>query len=148
LAQPSGVFIVWLSSGGIYELAPEDLPFEFTANVHSCRLGETQAYFVIELADGATYEVPWDLVLHVCEPAYEYHISDAVDSRSTAERIGQRVRDRRLSAGMKQARLAELSHLKEANLSRLEKGRHLPSLETLERVAGALGVSVASLIAE
>jgi transcriptional regulator with XRE-family HTH domain len=33
------------------------------------------------------------------------------------------------------------------NLSRLESGKHVPSLETLERVAGALGVRVADLVA-
>ena len=33
------------------------------------------------------------------------------------------------------------------NLSRLETGTHVPSLETLERVAAALGVRVADLVA-
>ena len=37
--------------------------------------------------------------------------------------------------------------MKRPNLSRLEHGQHLPSLETLERVAAALAVPVAELVA-
>jgi len=34
------------------------------------------------------------------------------------------------------------------NLSRLEHGRHLPSLDTLERIAEALEVPIAALLAQ
>ena len=42
--------------------------------------------------------------------------------------------------------MSGLTGLKVPNLSRLENGRHLPSLETLEKVADAFGMPVAALV--
>jgi len=36
--------------------------------------------------------------------------------------------------------------MKRPNLSRLESGKHQPSLETMERIAEALGVTVAEIL--
>jgi transcriptional regulator with XRE-family HTH domain len=43
--------------------------------------------------------------------------------------------------------LAQTSGMERPNLSRLEHGKHVPSLDTLERIAKALRVSVVELIA-
>jgi DNA-binding XRE family transcriptional regulator len=146
--HPAGSFAVWLSNGRIYELLAADLPFEFSTPVRGYSPGETPSYFIIELEDGTAYEVPWDSVLHLCEPAYKYHVSQPIDSSPTAKRIGHRVKSGRLALGMTQAQLAELTGMTEGNISRLESGKHLPSLGTLEKVASALGLSLASLIVE
>ncbi|MFI6861168.1 helix-turn-helix domain-containing protein [Streptomyces sp. NPDC050421] len=54
------------------------------------------------------------------------------------EFFGRAVRDRRREVGMTQARLAELAGMSQAAISRLERGRCLPTLHLLERVADAL----------
>lgn len=44
--------------------------------------------------------------------------------------------------------LAQAAGMERPNLSRLEHGKHVPSLDTLERVAKALRVPVVKLVAD
>ena len=62
------------------------------------------------------------------------------------KQVGQRVRDLRTQAGLTQADLAERSNLSPEFVSRVERGLKAPSLSTLERVAGSLGVSLGELL--
>lgn len=55
-------------------------------------------------------------------------------------RLGQRLRALRLSAGLTQAELARRTGIHRPNIARVEAGRHTPSLETLARLAAAIGV--------
>ena len=60
--------------------------------------------------------------------------------------FGTRLREARLGAGLSQSELEELSGIPKARLSRYENGHVAPSIQTLERLAKALGVSEASLL--
>jgi len=60
--------------------------------------------------------------------------------QDTKKLIGERIRVLRKRAGFTQEQLAELVGLDARHLSRLEVGRHFPSLDSLERIAGALNV--------
>ena len=62
--------------------------------------------------------------------------------------FGQRLRDTRSRAGMSQSDLEEISGIPKARLSRYENGHVAPSIQTLERLARALGVSEASLLGD
>jgi DNA-binding XRE family transcriptional regulator len=55
-------------------------------------------------------------------------------------RLGQRIRTLRLAAGLTQAELARRTGIHRPNIARVEAGRHTPSLETLARLASAIGV--------
>jgi DNA-binding XRE family transcriptional regulator len=57
------------------------------------------------------------------------------------ERLGARLRELRLAAGLTQAELARRTGIHRPNIARVEAGRHTPSLETLARLANAIGVS-------
>jgi transcriptional regulator with XRE-family HTH domain len=70
--------------------------------------------------------------------------SAAANRRGTE--IGQRIRDARLALGMTQLDLATATGIRRPNVARLERGGNTPTIETLQRVAEALGVSVASLV--
>lgn len=96
------------------------------------------------------YEVAWDFVLYHQEPSYEYYRGKAGQHEAEAgraERIGARIRQERESRGWSLGELARRTDMQPPNLSRLESGKHVPSLDTLERVAEALGVRVADLVA-
>lgn len=54
--------------------------------------------------------------------------------------LGQRIQAIRKRAGMTQEKLASLVPMEEKSLSRIERGIHYPSIETLETIAAALGV--------
>ena len=62
--------------------------------------------------------------------------------------FGNRLREARLSAGLSQSELEELSGIPKARLSRYENGHVEPSIQTLNRLARALNVSEASLLGD
>ncbi len=58
----------------------------------------------------------------------------------TKKLIGARIKELRKQAGLTQEQLAEAVELDARHLSRLEVGKHFPSLDSLERIAVALNV--------
>lgn len=58
----------------------------------------------------------------------------------TKKLIGARLKELRKQAGLTQEQLAEVVELDARHLSRLEVGKHFPSLDSLERIAVALNV--------
>jgi transcriptional regulator with XRE-family HTH domain len=60
--------------------------------------------------------------------------------------VAARIRAERQAAGYSQTRLGELTGIQRPIITRLESGKHTPTLETLDRVAVALGVSLATLV--
>lgn len=74
---------------------------------------------------------------------------DAEETRAAlSAKIGRRLHQIREADGATLAALAERSGLGRATLSRVERGTRNPSLDTLARVADALGVPVRSLLEE
>jgi DNA-binding XRE family transcriptional regulator len=63
-------------------------------------------------------------------------------------RLGARLRELRVAAGLTQAELARRTGIHRPNIARVEAGRHTPSLETLARLASAIGVSTTRVLAE
>jgi DNA-binding XRE family transcriptional regulator len=62
--------------------------------------------------------------------------------------LGARLRKLRLAAGLTQAELARRTGIHRPNIARVEAGRHTPSLETLARLAMAIGVPTARVLSE
>lgn len=60
----------------------------------------------------------------------------------------QRIKQLRRARGWSQSRLAGLAAVDPATLNLMERGRSNPSLATLRKVAGALGVPVGELLEE
>jgi DNA-binding XRE family transcriptional regulator len=67
---------------------------------------------------------------------------NGLDSAGSVDgaRLGARLRELRLAAGLTQAELARRTGIHRPNIARVEAGRHTPSLETLARLASAIGV--------
>lgn len=63
-------------------------------------------------------------------------------------RLGQRLRTLRLAAGLTQAELARRTGIHRPNIARVEAGRHTPSLETLARLAAAIGVPTTRVLSD
>ena len=68
------------------------------------------------------------------------------DVAISGERLGARLRELRLAAGLTQAELARRTGIHRPNIARVEAGRHTPSLETLARIANAIGVSTTRVL--
>lgn len=62
--------------------------------------------------------------------------------QATRERIGQRIAMLRKSAGLNQIQLAERAGLQSSHISRIEAGKYAVTLETVQAIAEALGMTV------
>lgn len=65
---------------------------------------------------------------------------------SSGIKLGQNLRKLRLKKKMSQVDLATALGVDRAYISNIENGRMNPTLSTLEKIAGALGVSTSELI--
>lgn len=63
-------------------------------------------------------------------------------------RLGRNLAARRKSLGLTQAEVAERLGVDTETLSRFERGKHVPSLLTLERLAAILSTTCGDLLAE
>lgn len=63
-------------------------------------------------------------------------------------KLGARLRSLRVQAGLTQAELARRTGIHRPNIARVEAGRHTPSLETLARLAQAIGVPTTRVFAQ
>jgi len=142
-------FLIWLENGKSYLLQISDLPEADPSAVIQWSLGSGMDHIKVVQQSGNVVEIPWDIVLYNCEPDYEFFKGNNLSLETNQEsRIGQRIRQAREQKGYTVQQLAERSGIKRPNLSRLEHGRHQPSLETLERIAEALEIPVVKLIAK
>ncbi len=65
-----------------------------------------------------------------------------------AEAFGSVLRRRRLAASLTQEKLGANADIERVQISWLEGGRHLPTLQTTFKLARALGCKASELIAE
>jgi transcriptional regulator with XRE-family HTH domain len=64
----------------------------------------------------------------------------------SGKKLGQNIRKIRLKKKLSQARLATALSVDGAYISNIENGRMNPTLSTLEKIAGALGISSSELL--
>ena len=62
--------------------------------------------------------------------------------QATRERIGLRIAAMRKLAGLSQEQLAERAGLQRTHVSRIEAGKYAVTLETIQAIAEALGMTV------
>lgn len=67
-------------------------------------------------------------------------------NRTLRELLGRNLREARLKAGLTQKELAAAASTTEAFVSQVENGARNVTLETMERLAGALGAAVPDLL--
>ena len=58
------------------------------------------------------------------------------------EKIGQRLREIRKEKGITTYQLADMTGLKQSNISRIENGRYSTRIDILEKIADALGYEI------
>ncbi|MBN1369693.1 MAG: helix-turn-helix transcriptional regulator [Dehalococcoidaceae bacterium] len=140
-------FLIWMENGKSYLLRVSDIPEADSSDILKWSLGPDMDFIQVVQQSGNIIEVPWDTVLYNCEPEYEFFEGkNSTPEISKESKIGQRIRQAREQKGYTVQELADRTGIKRPNLSRLEHGRHQPSLETLERIAEALNIPVFELL--
>ena len=69
-------------------------------------------------------------------------------SAAVARDFGAKLRKARQASGLSQEALADLSGMTRTAISPLERGDHMPRLDTVIKLAGALGKEPCELIAD
>lgn len=59
--------------------------------------------------------------------------------------VGQRIKEIRESKNIKQVKLAEMINIEPTNLSKIEKGFHLPKEDNINKITRALNVEIKDL---
>lgn len=76
------------------------------------------------------------------------HPRTPVDLLELQRRFGRVVLRRRLAAQIGQEKLADAAGMHRTHLSLLERGKHMPSLAVVHKLATAFGVSMTALMGE
>ena len=136
------VFVVTFEAGATYRVPLAKVPHR--GIVFAVALDEFRHGVNIACADGTSTNFASDWVLYECEDEYrKLHASHA-----RAPDFGRRTREIRISKGLKAVEVAKACSMAPSNYARLEASKHRPSVETLGRVADALGVPLARLVAK
>ena len=138
-------FIVTFDSGKEYSFPRSSLEVDDGSEVVNIQVDRRRFFFRVRQVSGNRYEIPWDRVLHEAEPSYRYFRGRRDRTRATRE-VGATIRKLREAKGITQDQVASAVGMMRNNISRIEAAKHRPTLETLERIAKALKVSVAELI--
>jgi DNA-binding XRE family transcriptional regulator len=140
-------FFIRMENESKYMLSGNEIPEVDASDIIEYGIGDTGNYFWFRQKSGNTVEIPWDTVLYHCEQGYEYYKGKNREAETTSsQRIMKNIKSLRNNRGWTIAELAEKSGIQRPNLSRLENGKHTPSLETIIKVANALGVTVADIV--
>ena len=64
---------------------------------------------------------------------------------SLNKKLGQRIRELRISKGIKQGQIADMLDMERSNFTRIESGKQAPTDKNLEKIAAILGVYLKDL---
>lgn len=138
-------FVVTFDSGKEYSFPRSSLEVDDASELVNIQIDRSRFFFRVTQVSGNRYEIPWDRVLHEAEPSYPYFRGRRGRTRTTRE-VGAKIRKLREAKGITQEELAGAVGMMRSNISRIEAAKHRPTLETMERIAKALKVSIADLI--
>jgi transcriptional regulator with XRE-family HTH domain len=97
----------------------------------------------VHFRDRSTHDISADYFTWLTQP--DYAAAYPADA-SLGPRVGANIITLRKQRGLSQAALAAAAGMAAPNLSRLESGRHVPTLDILLRISKALGVSLPVLL--
>jgi len=97
----------------------------------------------VHFRDRSTHDISADYFTWLTQP--DYAAAYPADA-SLGARVGANIVTLRKQRGLSQAALASAAGMAAPNLSRLESGRHVPTLDILLRIANGLHVSLSALV--
>ena len=145
LACDGAQVVCKLNNGALYELPLKHFSiseeYDGSAPISIALAAENSAA-VVRFETGVELDFPVDFVLHHCEPSYPFFVGKISNSNT----IGKNIRYFRESRDLTLGELSRITGIAGPNLSRLEHGKHLPSVSTLQTLANGLGVPGSALL--
>jgi len=138
----SSSLAVVYEDGEVTDVDVGNLKLPDGAVIKGVRLDEFHRGIEFQFVDGTTHDVSADYITWLIDEAYRRDYPDD----DIGPHVGANVAALRKREGMSQAELAKAANIRGPNLSRLETGKHVPTLDVLLRVARALQVSLGKLL--
>lgn len=139
-----GELLVILGDGRAFHARRPVSEADDGSDVIDIALSDDAATAELSLASGGKAVIATADVVPTEIPSLNSVQSIAVDGA----KLGKRLRALRLEAGLTQAELARRTGIHRPNIARVEAGRHTPSLETLARLASAIGVPTTRVLSD
>ena len=117
-------------------------PVDDGSEIVGISIDQNAARATLELKSGVSCQLKADALRSASGTT-----NGSADIAIDGEKLGARLKELRLAAGLTQAELARRTGIHRPNIARVEAGRHTPSLETLSRIASAIGVSTTHVLA-
>jgi transcriptional regulator with XRE-family HTH domain len=134
---------VRFNDGDVCEATLDALEVPTDKRVEAIRIDEFRRGIEIQFVDGSMHDVSADYITWLTRP--DYAAAYPADA-ALGPRVGTSIRELRKVRRIAQAALADMVGMQPPNLSRLEAGKHVPTLDVLLRVANALDVSLSALL--
>ena len=105
---------------------------------------DTPHEVVIRNRDGYAGEIPWDFARHFGDAEYKDRI--AQETLRGQRKFAERLRRLRRNADLSQQKLSDLSGVGRVTIARIESAAQSPKLDTIQKLASAMGYSVQALM--
>lgn len=147
--SPRGGALLAILADGSASLLPRPAhASDDQSDVVSIVLADDALRATLRLSSGAEFEIRAEDV-PVTSNGESSSNSELPDpGEMNGQKLGARIRSLRLAAGLTQAELARRTGIHRPNIARVEAGRHTPSLETLARLAAAIGVPTTRVLSD
>ena len=99
---------------------------------------------LVRTRHGEVAEIPWDFVRHA--GAHEYRKDVDGMAQEGRHRFAERLSELRYRTGLTQRELAERSGVGRVTIARSESATQSPKLETVQRLATAMGYPIQALL--
>lgn len=134
------------SSGfvGWQDLSIDDL--RDTLVPESATVGSQGSAVEIVTNDGDLFDIDAASIKAVIDSSYASILAET--ARKSDVRVGQRVRTARQKLGMSQKELEARTNIDQAIISKLERGKHQPRVDTLRRIAEGLDLTLQELLVQ
>lgn len=113
-------------------------------SLETATVGDRGESVEIVRRDGGLFEIDADAIKAMLDANFAALL--ASEAKRSDQKVGERIRSARESAGLTQQELSKRTGIDQAIISKLERGSHRPRIDTLERIAAGLGLSLAGLL--
>lgn len=140
-------FIVAFNDGVFGEVTLSDLQMEDMTDellLESSQISEHGNALEVFTKDGEIFDIDALVLKSIISQDSRDEIKR--ETEITAENIGSRIKSVRENEHITQNKLSELTNIDQAILSKIETGKHLPRLDTIERIAKGLKITIAQLL--
>ncbi len=142
--SPRGDAVLIILADGYATSAPRPICAEDDGSeIQAITLSDDATMATLELASGVELTLESAAVARQSNGHAEVgHLNGNMDRGA----LGARLKKLRLSSGLTQAELARRTGIHRPNIARVEAGRHTPSLDTISRIATAIGIPATEIL--